>query len=63
LLHGREKFHLDLAKRQQSLLEGCAPASTVLLKKYRSFYLEFNVGRTAHVSASGRPSGVQPAVV
>jgi predicted transposase len=64
LLHGREKFHLDLAKRQQSLLEGCTPASTVLLKKYRSFYLEFNVGRTTHgLSVSGRPSGVQPAVV
>jgi len=64
LLHGREKFHLDLAKRQQSLLEGCAPASTVLLKKYRSFYLEFNVGSTPHgLSPHSRSSGMKPALV
>jgi hypothetical protein len=64
LLHGREKFHLDLAKRQQSLLEGYAPASTVLLKKYRSFYLEFNLGSTAHgLAPSSRPTGIKPAVV
>jgi len=56
LLHGREKFHLDLAKRHQSILAESEPASTVLVKKYRSFYLQFSVtGRNAGLPAPGRP--------
>ncbi len=61
LLHGREKFHLDIARRQQSLLEEYTPASVVLIKKYRSFYLEFSMGsKTQRVPLPGRSSTLQP---
>ena len=40
LLHGREKFHLDLGNHQISLLKDKHITSAVLLKKYKSYYLD-----------------------
>lgn len=63
LLHGREKFHLDIARRQQCLLEEYAPASVVLIKKYRSFYLEFSMGgKSQRVPQPARSTSLQPVV-
>ncbi len=59
LLHGREKFHLDIAGRQQKLLEEYAPASAVLVTRYRSFYLEFTLaGKAAQVGQPVRQTGL-----
>jgi hypothetical protein len=40
LLHGREKFHLDLGNHQIKLLKDKNVTSAVLLKKYKSYYLD-----------------------
>jgi predicted transposase len=59
LLKGREKFHLDIAGRQQKLLEDYAPASAVLVTRYRSFYLEFTlVGKAAQVNQPVRQTNL-----
>lgn len=63
LLNGRDKFHLDIAGRQQKLLEEYAPASAVLVTRYRSFYLEFTpAGKAAGVVRRvSRPELLTPA--
>lgn len=43
LLHGREKFHLDVGKCQKKVLEGKKFASATLFKKYKSYYLDIQI--------------------
>lgn len=43
LLNGREKFHLDIGNCQKKVLSGKNPASAVLFKKYKSYYLDIQV--------------------
>jgi putative transposase len=40
LLNGREKFHMDIGTHQKNLLKNLRPASAVLVKRYKSYYLE-----------------------
>jgi len=43
LLNGREKFHLDIGNCQKRVLQGKNPASAVLFKKYKSYYLDIQI--------------------
>lgn len=43
LLDGREKFHLDIGNCQKKVLYGKNPASAILFKKYKSYYLDIQV--------------------
>lgn len=43
LLKGREKFHLDIGNCQKRVLAGKQPASAILFKKYKSYYLDIQV--------------------
>ncbi len=43
LLHGREKFHLDIGNFQKKKLQGRNITSATLVKKYKSYYLDIQV--------------------
>lgn len=43
LLEGREKFHLDLGNHQMKMLKDKNVTSSVLLKKYKSYYIDIQI--------------------
>ena len=43
LLHGREKFHLDIGSYQKKALTGKNITSAALIKKYKSYYLDIQI--------------------